>query len=139
MQKIGLSETAGQRDSLTAERHSEGASATEKSPTEILHPSRQVGRDQGDGESIKEIKLISAAAGEKITIPAGWYHTTINLGRNPLILVNWLKSSIKNDYTLMEKKQGFGYYVVKSDTEDFELIKNNSYTHVPEAEFKIDV
>jgi len=39
----------------------------------------------------------------------------------------------------MEKKQGFGYYVVKSDTEDFELIKNNSYTHVPEAEFKIDV
>jgi len=82
---------------------------------------------------IARLQLTLVAAGEEITVPAGWHHEVINLGRGPLLLLNWIRKDVKNDYHLIEDQQGFGYYVVESrdKTKTFELVKNNNYQTVP--------
>lgn len=83
--------------------------------------------------AIREIKLVSASAGDKITIPGGWHHKTINIGKAPLLLINWIKEGTRNNYDLIEEKQGFGYYVVVGDNGKYELVENKNYGKMPKA------
>jgi len=85
---------------------------------------------------IAKIQLTLVRAGGEIIVPAGWHHEVINLGRSPLLLLNWIKKDVKNDYYLIEEQQGFGYYVVESSdkTKMFELVKNNNYKKVPKVD-----
>jgi len=108
----------------------EGSTLPRVEPYRGLNPA-------GTPEVIEEIKLISATAGEKITIPPGWYHEAINLGRSPLILLNWIRKEVKNDYTLIEEKKGFGYYVVASKDKEYELVRNENYGEVPSPKSEI--
>ncbi|MEA2020120.1 MAG: glucose-6-phosphate isomerase family protein [Patescibacteria group bacterium] len=80
---------------------------------------------------IEEIKLIHANRGDYIKITSGWYHETINIGKSPLVLINWLPQETKNDYSLIEKQQGFGYYIIKAKS-GYQLVKNENYKYVPE-------
>ena len=84
---------------------------------------------------IAKLQLTLVKSGEEIIVPAGWHHEVINLGRGPLLLLNWIRKDVKNDYHLIEEQQGFGYYVVKSADKDkmFDLVKNNNYKMVPET------
>lgn len=86
--------------------------------------------EENSTNKIREIKIIHTNAGASIKIPGGWYHETINIGKVPLILVNWLPKETENDYNLIEQKQGFGYYVVESDG-GYELLENENYDVIP--------
>lgn len=85
-----------------------------------------------DNDHIAEIVLRSPKRGEKIKIDGWYYHTTINIGSGPLILLNWLEPNTENDYHLIEQKHGFGYYVLADTRDNFQLVKNNNYASVPE-------
>lgn len=79
-----------------------------------------------------EIKIVKARVGDRVSISGESYHNTINLGRGPLIIVNWLNRETTNDYRLIEEKHGFGYYVLQSPSQEFELVPNPNYGKVPE-------
>lgn len=94
-------------------------------------------QEMKDKDNISEIKLIKAKRGNRITITGKYYHESINRGQTPLILVNWLEKGTENDYSLIEEKRGFGYYIVaNSGGEEFRLIKNENYKEVPEANLR---
>ena len=91
-------------------------------------------QEMRDENHIEKILVCKAKRGDRITIPGEYYHESINRGRTPLILVNWLKTGTENDYSLIEKRCGFGYYVVANgDDKEFELVKNANYKEVPKA------
>ncbi len=81
---------------------------------------------------IDDLKIIKGQTGDIIKIIPGWYHKTVNIGKLPLVLVNWIPHGTENDYSLIEQQQGFGYYVVAKNG-NFDLVKNKNYRKVPEA------
>jgi len=86
---------------------------------------------------ILRIRFVKASCGDRIIIPEGSFHETINIGKLPLVLLNWLPRETQNDYELIEKKHGFGYYVlVNRSGTGFSLVKNDNYREVPEAEIE---
>ena len=85
--------------------------------------------------SIEKIKIIPAARGDVVKIPPGWHHETINIGNLPLVLVNWIPRKTENDYNLIEEMQGFGYYIIDSNDDGYELLENENYEKVPEPKF----
>lgn len=75
---------------------------------------------------------ISATKGEKIIIPSGYGHVTVNIGKKPLILADLFSDSIPSDYSLFKKHRGAAYWVLppvqKKDL--FTLSENESYTDI---------
>lgn len=87
----------------------------------------------GDVDCVTETIMKSPRRGEKIEIDGWYYHTTINIGNGPLILLNWLEPNTENDYHLIERKQGFGYYVIADPKGGYSLVKNHNYKEVVEV------
>ena len=130
--------SAGEKRPYPPESDSLQSKESDSFPSGAGEPQSYRGRsaEHQSDKAIEEIKLIPVSAGEKITIPPGWHHETINLSRTPLILLNWIKKGTGNDYTLIEKKKGFGYYVVAGDDGEYELVKNENYKGVPEIKIE---
>ncbi len=84
--------------------------------------------------NVTDIRIIPAKQGDTVQIPSGWYHETINIGKLPLVLVNWIPEETENDYNLIEEMRGFGYYVMESNG-SYKLKENNNYQAIPEPVF----
>lgn len=61
-----------------------------------------------------KIYLIKAVVGQKIIVPLGFGHITINFGEKHLIVANIFNDNIKSDYSCFEKHHGPVYCVKKS-------------------------
>ena len=55
---------------------------------------------------------IAATKGEKVLIPSGYGHITVNTGEEPLILADLFADHIKSDYSIFKKKHGAAYWVL---------------------------
>lgn len=92
-----------------------------------------------DLERLRDVYLITAGRGEKIIVPPGYGHVSINPGENVLILANWQPLGNKGIYEPYEIHNGAAYYVMQSQrlaangqtTKDFEYTPNLSYKQVP--------
>jgi glucose-6-phosphate isomerase, archaeal len=70
---------------------------------------------------------VSCNKGEKIIIPPGFGHVTINPGNETLVMANWIEASFKSDYSNFKEKKGAMYYFTEKGFE-----KNLNYeNHVP--------
>lgn len=79
-----------------------------------------------------EVYAVEAAPGEKIVMPPGFGHISINAFNQPLILSNWIADTFEYDYTPYKRFMGGGYWLVEGlvrNTIEFE--KNTNYTEVP--------
>ncbi len=101
---------------------------------EVLHGDalfclQQVGNKQND------VFYINAKKGEKVLIPAGIGHVTINIGDEPLILADLFSDSIKSDYSLFKKRHGAAYWVSPPEFmgEGLTLTKNKRHTDIQEV------
>jgi glucose-6-phosphate isomerase len=83
------------------------------------------------GNKIEKIEVIKAKKGDWIICPPNCYHLNINSGKENLIIANWISKKSKNDYSLLEKFQGAGYYYTKQG-----WIRNKNYKSVPKIKFK---
>jgi len=79
---------------------------------------------------IEQIYLITASAGEKVVIPSGFGHFTINPGPGPLVMSNWASTRFESEYEEVGKLHGAGYYVLVDSP--YELIANPNYTVLPD-------
>ena len=80
---------------------------------------------------IEEAYLIEAGKNEKIVIPHGFGHVTINPDKKELKMANW-KAEFENDYQLYESLHGAAYYFLELESERVDIEKNNYYETVPE-------
>ncbi|MDY6766415.1 MAG: glucose-6-phosphate isomerase family protein [Candidatus Nanohaloarchaea archaeon] len=80
------------------------------------------------GGSVADVVVVSATAGDKVIIPPGYGHITINPGRKALKMANWVSTRFDSDYGPIEANNGGAYY----ETVAGEFIPNQRYGDLPE-------
>ncbi|MDP1710403.1 MAG: glucose-6-phosphate isomerase family protein [candidate division WWE3 bacterium] len=86
---------------------------------------------QVEGEQILQIKFKVVEEGQTFTVPSGWGHVAVNLGSDYLItLDDYDPARFENDYSLVKKMRGFGYYLVEKEG-TWQAVPNPSYTQLP--------
>lgn len=80
-----------------------------------------------DGEGIDDVILIKAGVGDKVIIPPGYGHLTINASNNVLKMANWVARDFESIYQPIKEKGGGAYFIL-----DHGMVKNPRYDHVPE-------
>ena len=75
--------------------------------------------------------VIDAKAGEKVLIPPGFGHVTINPSKECLVVSNWVCSGFESDYSVFEKKNGAIYYETKGG-----WVENKKYPFLPQIEYE---
>ncbi len=80
-----------------------------------------------DTGEIKDLILIKAHEGDKVLIPPGYGHLTINASNKELKMANWVARDFESIYSPMKEKGGGAYFFLQDGT-----IKNPKYGHVPE-------
>jgi len=73
--------------------------------------------------------------GQKIIMPPGYGHVTVNTGDKPFVMSNWVSSKFSSFYESVERCRGFAYYVVEEDGKPA-YVENAEYKKgVPEIRF----
>jgi oxalate decarboxylase/phosphoglucose isomerase-like protein (cupin superfamily) len=76
---------------------------------------------------VESFMYCTVAAGEKIVMPSGYGHVTINRGDTPLITTNWVSDRFSSRYQPVVRMRGFGWYLTDSG-----WVENNNYINHPE-------
>lgn len=92
-----------------------------------------------DLERLENVYLASAKRGEKVIVPPGFGHVSINSGDDVLVLSNWQSRRNKGIYEPFEAHNGAAYYVIQSErlsskgttTFELEFVPNLTYKSVP--------
>jgi len=84
---------------------------------------------------VEDVIVARVKAGQKIIMPPGYGHVTVNTLDKPLLMTNWVSSSFSSFYGSVEQCRGFAYYVVEEDGEPA-YVKNERYEKdIPEMRF----
>jgi len=81
-------------------------------------------------EKNAKIYLIKAGSGEKIIVPPGFGHISINIENEPLILSNIQAANFKSDYRFFKKYHGAAYYVIRNPQLTTDTKKNKKNIHI---------
>jgi len=69
--------------------------------------------------------VVKASAGEKVIMPPGYGHITVNPGEQTLVMANWVEKNFKSLYGPIKEKEGAMYFETESG-----FVKNKNYkTH----------
>jgi glucose-6-phosphate isomerase len=82
--------------------------------------------------AIDDVYAVVARPGDKVLIPPGYGHITINAGHEPLVMANWVAAEFDSVYGAMRELKGGAYYLLGSG----EWVKNPLYGEVPELRFE---
>ena len=63
-----------------------------------------------DGEGIDDVILIKAGAGDKVIIPPGYGHLTINASNKVLKMANWVARDFESIYQPIKEKERRGIF-----------------------------
>jgi len=83
-------------------------------------------RNNKSGE-VEEIMAVEAKAGDKVYIPSGFGHVTINPGEGYLVMANLIEKNFSSQYGPFRDKRGAAYYYVKGDNGKGEFVRNGNY------------
>lgn len=78
-------------------------------------------------EGIADAVLIKACEGDKVIIPPGYGHLTINASNKVLKMANWVARDFESLYEPVKVKGGGAYFML-----DDGIVKNPAYDTVPE-------
>ena len=78
-------------------------------------------------DKIEDVILIKAKPGDKVIIPPGYGHLTINASNKVLKMANWVAKDFESIYSPIKEKCGGAYFVLKDG-----IIKNQRYVDLPE-------
>ncbi|OGM95199.1 hypothetical protein A2524_03960 [Candidatus Wolfebacteria bacterium RIFOXYD12_FULL_48_21] len=96
---------------------------------EAMFVVQQIGAKQND------VFYIAATKNEKVLIPSGYGHITINVGTEPLILADLFSDSIKSNYSFFKKRRGAAFWVLLSpwEAEGITLAENKAHKDAGEV------
>ncbi len=72
-----------------------------------------------------DVVMIRAVAGQKVLIPPGYGHVTINPGKENLVMSNLVSTEFSSNYQPYVEKKGAAYYEMEGGA----LVKNPAYPH----------
>ena len=78
---------------------------------------------------VDDVIVVEAGPGDKVAIPPGWAHATINAGDEPMVFGAVYAPAARLLYDPLRKLQGMAHYVLADGT----LEPNSAYQRVPEA------
>ncbi|OHA02318.1 MAG: hypothetical protein A3H71_01610 [Candidatus Sungbacteria bacterium RIFCSPLOWO2_02_FULL_48_13b] len=85
-----------------------------------------------DPANIEEIYLIEGTPGDKVCIPPGFGHITINVAPGVLVISNIIAKSCEYDYAPFQYLKGGGFRLLASTYPDMvEIERNGNYQSVP--------
>lgn len=76
---------------------------------------------------------VETKAGQKILIPPGYEHATVNIGTTPLVFSDLISIDCENEYGGVKEHGGMCYFVVEEDGKPA-FRKNPKYKEVPEMQ-----
>ena len=95
---------------------------------------------------IETFKSIKVKVGDSVFIPSNTAHLLVNIGKNWLVTVDDSPVNFDEvdpislpghaDYEPIKKMKGFAYYIIKDQTDNPILIKNNLYSKIPIAKIE---
>lgn len=83
-----------------------------------------------DEDGVEAI-IIEAVAGDKVLIPPGYGHITINPGADFLIMSNWVAADFASVYGPIKDLAGGAFFEVVPDGEDEQFVANPKYQPTP--------
>lgn len=97
-----------------------------------------------DFERLREVYLVTARRGEKVMVPPGYGHMSINPTQDALVLSNFQFRGNHSIYEPYEAHHGAAYYVSQSErlspsgktSLDYEFVPNLSYNALPKLEHR---
>ncbi|MEW6522421.1 MAG: glucose-6-phosphate isomerase family protein [Bacillota bacterium] len=89
---------------------------------------QKVGESPGE---LADVVIIDAGPGDRVLVPPGYGHITINPGPGPLVMANWVASGFSSVYEPMRAHRGGAYYEVEEEGQGL-FVENDHYQHVPE-------
>jgi len=99
---------------------------------EVLSGEAHYVMQQPDNDSIKDVILVKAKQGDKVIIPPGYGHLTINASNKVLKMANWVARAFESIYSPIKEKGGGAYFILKE-----EMVRNPSYDNVPELRVSV--
>ncbi len=78
-------------------------------------------------DKILDVILINASEGDKVIIPPGYGHLTINASNKVLKMANWVARDFESIYAPIKEKGGGAYFILEKG-----IVKNPGYDSVPE-------
>lgn len=96
--------------------------------------------------NVTEIWAFLAKKGDIVITPPNCGHITINIGKMPLKMADWISQKAKSDYSIFKNKKGGPYFVIKpfvalakegkhKKNRKIKWIKNKNYSSVAEIKF----
>lgn len=83
---------------------------------------------------VEDVIVVEANVGDKVVMPPGYGHITINPGREPLVMANWVSRRFSSIYEPMVRTHGGAYYLLNAET-GYNLVANGNYQTLPEPRF----
>jgi glucose-6-phosphate isomerase len=83
----------------------------------------------GAGADVEDVIVVEAGPGDKVAIPPGWAHATVNVGDGPMAFGAVYALDAQLLYEPLRRLQGTAHYVLADGT----LEENPRYRHVPPA------
>ncbi len=79
---------------------------------------------------LEDVVVVDAGPGDKVLIPPGYGHVTINPGGEPLVMSNCVGAEFTSDYGPYREAGGAAYFEVESDDKAV-FIPNDHYSKKP--------
>jgi glucose-6-phosphate isomerase len=71
-----------------------------------------------DGVTIEDVVVVEAGPGDKVVMPPGYGHVTINPGPEPLVMCNCVEATFTSDYGPYRQAHGAVYYEVQPQPQE---------------------
>lgn len=97
---------------------------------EVLSGEARYLMQKPEGDGIKDVILIKAGEEDKVIIPPGYGHLTINASNRVLKMANWVARDFESIYAPIKEKGGGAYFFLENGA-----VKNPRYESVPEIRF----
>ncbi|MDD5474065.1 MAG: glucose-6-phosphate isomerase family protein [Candidatus Methanoperedens sp.] len=94
---------------------------------EVLRGEARYLMQKPEDDGIMDVILINASEGDKVIIPPGYGHLTINASNKVLKMANWVARDFESIYAPIKEKGGGAYFIL-----DKGIVKNPGYDSVPE-------
>ncbi len=94
---------------------------------EVLHGEAQYLMQKPDNDKIKDVVLVKAGEGDKVIIPPGYGHLTINASNRVLKMANWVARDFESIYAPIKENGGGAYFILEKG-----IVENPRYGEVPE-------
>ena len=94
---------------------------------EVLNGEAEYMMQKLENDKIEDVILVKAKPGDKVIIPPGYGHLTINASNKVLKMANWVAKDFDSIYSPIREKGGGAYFILKDG-----IIKNPKYIDLPD-------